>query len=149
MKTTQLLGALAAATLSTTSLAKADWYGSYDGDRGSYYGPRSGSGYIEVDYRGGGYGGGGYGGGYDHGRGYGGGYGGGSYGGGYGGGSYRRPMSLEARAQLRLRSMGYYRGPIDGDFGYGSRRALARFQHDHRLRVSGWLDWPTRRALGL
>ncbi|MGC4015751.1 MAG: peptidoglycan-binding protein [Luteolibacter sp.] len=130
MKTTQMLGALAAVTLSTTSLAKADWYGPSDG-RGSYYGSRgSGGGYVEVEYRGG----------YDHGRGY---------GGGYGGGSYRRPMSLEARAQIRLRSMGYYRGPIDGDFGYGSRRALIRFQHDRGLRMTGWLDWPSRRALGL
>ncbi|MFD0893125.1 peptidoglycan-binding protein [Luteolibacter ambystomatis] len=140
MKTTQMIGALVAATLSTTSLAQADWYGSHDGDRGSYYGPRSG-GYVEVDYRGGR-------GGYDHDRGYGGGDRGG-YGGGYGGSYHRRPMSLEARAQLRLRSMGYYRGPIDGDFGYGSRRALARFQRDHRLRITGWLDWSTRRALGL
>lgn len=64
-------------------------------------------------------------------------------------GRYRPAMSLEARAQLRLRQQGYYYGPIDGDFGYGSRRALYRFQRDHRLPMTGYLDWRTRRSLGL
>jgi len=72
----------------------------------------------------------------------------------YGGGGpgYHRPhhrMSLQARAQLRLRELGYYHGPIDGDFGRGSRRALVRFQRDHRLAMSGWLDPYTIRALRL
>lgn len=62
---------------------------------------------------------------------------------------YRRPMSTEARAQFRLRELGYYRGPIDGSFGYGSRSALARFQRDYRMRPTGWLDERTRRALRL
>lgn len=60
---------------------------------------------------------------------------------------YRRPMSTEARAQLRLRELGYYRGPIDGSFGHGSRSALFRFQRDYRMRPTGWLDERTRRAL--
>ncbi len=58
-------------------------------------------------------------------------------------------MSTEARAQLRLRELGYYRGSIDGSFGYGSRSALTRFQRDYRLRPTGWLDERTRRALRL
>ncbi len=62
---------------------------------------------------------------------------------------YHRPMSTEARAQLRLRELGYYRGPIDGSFGYGSKSALARFQRDNRMRPTGWLDECTRRALRL
>jgi hypothetical protein len=61
----------------------------------------------------------------------------------------RPRMSTEARAQLRLRELGYYRGPIDGSFGRGSQSALVRFQRDHRLRPTGWLDERTRRALRL
>lgn len=60
-----------------------------------------------------------------------------------------RPMSLEARAQLKLRQYGYYRGPIDGSFGRGSRYALMQFQRDHRLPRTGALDRRTLRALGL
>lgn len=60
-----------------------------------------------------------------------------------------RPMSLEARAQLKLRQYGYYRGPVDGSFGRGSRYALMQFQRDHRLPRTGALDWRTLRALGL
>lgn len=56
-------------------------------------------------------------------------------------------MSTEARAQLKLRELGYYRGPIDGAFGRGSKAALVRFQRDKRLRQTGWLDERTRRAL--
>ena len=59
----------------------------------------------------------------------------------------RRPMSVEARAQLRLRELGYYRGAIDGSFGRGSKAALARFQRDNGIRPTGWLDERTRRAL--
>jgi len=58
-------------------------------------------------------------------------------------------VSVEAQAQLRLRHLGYYYGPIDGSFGYGSQRALIRFQQDHYLPASGYLDWRTRRALGV
>lgn len=75
---------------------------------------------------------------------------GGGHGPGYGGGG--RPhhrMSLQARAQLRLRELGFYRGPVDGDFGPGSRRALVRFQQRRGLAVTGWLDVRTQRALRL
>lgn len=59
----------------------------------------------------------------------------------------RRPMRTEARAQQRLRELGYYRGPVDGEFGRNSRNALARFQRDNRLRPTGSLDERTLRAL--
>ncbi len=59
----------------------------------------------------------------------------------------RRPMRTEARAQQRLRDLGYYRGPVDGQFGRGSQSALARFQRDNRLRATGYLDERTVRAL--
>jgi hypothetical protein len=61
----------------------------------------------------------------------------------------RQPVSIEALAQVRLRELGYYRGGIDGSFGRGSRMALARFQHDHGLRPTGWLDEHTLHALQL
>lgn len=70
-----------------------------------------------------------------------------SYGGGYH--EHGRRDRIEYRAQLRLRQLGYYRGRIDGDFGRGSRQALARFQRHHGLRPTGWLDGRTIRALHL
>ncbi len=61
----------------------------------------------------------------------------------------RRRPSIEYRAQLRLRELGYYRGRIDGSFGRGSQSALARFQRDNRLRPNGNLNKNTLRALRL
>jgi peptidoglycan hydrolase-like protein with peptidoglycan-binding domain len=58
-----------------------------------------------------------------------------------------RRESIEAQAQRRLRELGYYRGPIDGDFGRGSRKALSRFQRDNRLPATARLDDRTLRAL--
>lgn len=62
---------------------------------------------------------------------------------------HRRRPSTEYRAQQRLRELGYYRGPIDGQFGRGSQGALARFQRDNRMRPTGYLDERTIRALRL
>lgn len=53
----------------------------------------------------------------------------------------------ERDAQLRLRQLGYYYGPIDGIIGRGSQRAILRFQRDYRLPPTGWLDQRTLRAL--
>ena len=58
-------------------------------------------------------------------------------------------MSLSAKAQLRLRQLGYYYGRVDGSFGPQSRKALVRFQRDHHLPRTGWLDQRTVRALRL
>lgn len=67
--------------------------------------------------------------------------------------SYHRPppphVRLEVRVQMKLRYLGYYRGPVDGRFGPGSRAALARFQRHHGLRPTGWYDSRTLRRLGL
>lgn len=62
---------------------------------------------------------------------------------------YRRGPSLEARVQMRLKRLGYYRGPVDGSFGRGSRAALARFQRHSGLRPTGALDGRTIRMLRL
>jgi len=53
----------------------------------------------------------------------------------------------EVRAQVRLQKLGYYCGAIDGSFGYGSRKALMRFQVDRDLPVTGRLDRCTLNAL--
>lgn len=62
---------------------------------------------------------------------------------------HRRSMSTAARAQLRLRELGYYHGAIDGVFGRYSRYSLMRFQRDHRLYATGSLNERTIRALRL
>src|ERR1700749_106533 len=42
------------------------------------------------------------------------------------------PISLAERqtAQRSLQAVGYYTGPIDGDLGAGSRRAIRKWQRD-------------------
>lgn len=57
--------------------------------------------------------------------------------------------SLAASAQDRLNRLGYSAGPADGVIGPQTRDALADFQNDNRLPVTGNLDTPTVRALGL
>ncbi len=94
---------------------------------------------------------GGYGYGYGHDRDRGGHYDRG-YGRGYDRGPGRWDRShryhrTEMQAQLRLRQLGYYRGPIDGIIGRGTRYAIVRFQRDYRLPVTGRLDHRTLRAL--
>jgi N-acetylmuramoyl-L-alanine amidase len=51
--------------------------------------------------------------------------------------------------QERLRRTGYYRGPVDGVWGSGTRIALERFQRDRRLLVTGEPSRDTMAALGL
>lgn len=57
--------------------------------------------------------------------------------------------SAVAAAQEQLRQQGYYRGEIDGILGPQTRRAIARYQSDQGLRVTGILTPDTVRALGL
>jgi N-acetylmuramoyl-L-alanine amidase len=51
--------------------------------------------------------------------------------------------------QADLAQLGYYRGPIDGLFGVGTRTALTRYQIDHNLQVTGSLTNDTLQSLGL
>jgi len=105
-------------------------------------------------------------GGYGYGRGYGGrGYGG--YGGypyyGYG---YNEPAytvygtssynndsddggSVSVRVQRELAREGYYRGAIDGIFGPSTRGAIAAYQRDNGLRVTGTINGHLLDALDL
>ena len=49
--------------------------------------------------------------------------------------------------QAALRRLGYYCGPIDGVFSAEVSDAIARFQKNYSMRVTGTLTDPVRRAL--
>jgi Putative peptidoglycan binding domain len=57
--------------------------------------------------------------------------------------------SIVANAQEELAQEGYYRGEIDGILGPETSRAIARFQSNQGLRVTGALTRATLDALGL
>ncbi|HEY5893834.1 MAG TPA: peptidoglycan-binding protein [Chthoniobacterales bacterium] len=57
--------------------------------------------------------------------------------------------SIEARVQRALSRRGYYYGPIDGDIGPGSRRAIARYQAHNGFRVTGTITRGLLRSLGI
>lgn len=57
--------------------------------------------------------------------------------------------SLEMDVQQALRRHGYYRGQIDGDIGPGSRSAIRDYQADRGLPITGRVDGPLLRSLGL
>ncbi len=54
-----------------------------------------------------------------------------------------------AALQRDLRRLGYYCGPINGVFSNEVSDAIARFQKNYSMRVSGTLNDPVRRALHL
>jgi peptidoglycan hydrolase-like protein with peptidoglycan-binding domain len=47
---------------------------------------------------------------------------------------------LASELQRALSQEGYYRGPIDGDIGSGSRAAIRAYQSDHGLEPTGRID---------
>lgn len=55
----------------------------------------------------------------------------------------------EASVQRALAQRGYYRGPIDGDMGPGSRAAVARYQADNGMKPTGAINDGLLRSLGL
>jgi peptidoglycan hydrolase-like protein with peptidoglycan-binding domain len=57
--------------------------------------------------------------------------------------------SIVVAAQQRLASMGFYAGPIDGAFGPMTSSAVATYQEDQGLPVTGRLDRRTRASLGI
>jgi hypothetical protein len=63
--------------------------------------------------------------------------------------SDQKPDSTVTAAQEQLARQGYYRGEIDGIFGAETHSAIARYQSNHGLRVTGSLNMDTLRALGL
>ena len=61
--------------------------------------------------------------------------------------SYSDSLAVDVQSELRRR--GYYRGPIDGDIGPGSRAAIRNYQYDRGLSATGRIDSSLLRALGI
>lgn len=61
--------------------------------------------------------------------------------------SYSDSLAVDVQQELRRR--GYYRGPIDGDIGPGSRHAICAYQDDRGLAVTGRIDSSLLRSLGI
>ena len=57
--------------------------------------------------------------------------------------------STNALVQRALASRGYYHGSIDGAIGSQSRRAIASYQQDRRLRTTGTITDELLRSLGI
>lgn len=57
--------------------------------------------------------------------------------------------ALARSVQRRLADQGYYNGPIDGDIGPGSRRAIVSYQENNGLRATGRIDDRLLASLGL
>ena len=62
-------------------------------------------------------------------------------------GSYSDSLAVDVQRELRRR--GYYRGPIDGDIGPGSRSAIRAYQYDRGLSATGRIDSSLLRSLGI
>jgi hypothetical protein len=59
------------------------------------------------------------------------------------------PDQVIANVQRALQQAGYYTGPVTGSIGSGTRAALANFQRDSDLIITGAIDEPTVASLGL
>jgi hypothetical protein len=57
--------------------------------------------------------------------------------------------STDASVQRALARRGYYNGPIDGSLGPGSRNAIARYQRERGLPVTGTVTSSLLRSLGI
>ncbi len=70
-------------------------------------------------------------------------------------GEYTAPVysessgTIAADVQSRLAAQGYNPGPVDGVIGAQTRGAISDFQADHALPVTGQIDTPLLRTLGL
>ncbi len=73
-------------------------------------------------------------------------YGYGYYGPNYG---YDNGGSVSIQVQTQLARDGYYRGPIDGVVGPGTRAAIAAYQRDNGLRVTGGITGGLLNSLGI
>jgi hypothetical protein len=66
---------------------------------------------------------------------------------GYSGYGYSNNGSVVSSVQSSLANNGYYNGPIDGDAGPGTRNAIARYQSDNNLNVTGHINGPLLQSL--
>jgi hypothetical protein len=62
---------------------------------------------------------------------------------------YSSSANLAASVQEELVQKGYNPGAVDGVIGPQTRNAIAQFQSDHRLPVTGEIDSATISAMGL
>ena len=53
---------------------------------------------------------------------------------------YNDGNSIEREVQRGLARNGYYRGPIDGDVGYGTRAAIRAYQLDYGLAPTSYIN---------
>ena len=60
-----------------------------------------------------------------------------------------RDSSMNAAVQQALARSGYYNGPIDGSLGPVSRQAIANYQSDRGMRVTGTPNNSLINSLGL
>jgi hypothetical protein len=59
------------------------------------------------------------------------------------------PDEVIANVQTALQGAGYYVGPVTGSLSVDTRAAIANFQRDYGLPITGAIDEPTVEALGL
>jgi len=59
------------------------------------------------------------------------------------------PDEVIANVQTALQDAGYFYGPITGSLSVDTRAAIANFQRDYGLPITGAIDEPTVEALGL
>lgn len=59
------------------------------------------------------------------------------------------PDQVVINVQHALKQLGYYAGDVTGSLGVSTRQALSAYQKDYGLDVTGAVDEPTVRALGL
>jgi Putative peptidoglycan binding domain len=59
------------------------------------------------------------------------------------------PDQVIANVQVALQQAGYYVGPVTGSLGPATRAALANYQRDYGLIITGAIDEPTVVSLGL
>jgi hypothetical protein len=59
------------------------------------------------------------------------------------------PDQVIANVQRALQQEGYYLGPVTGSLAPATRAAIARYQIDHGLILTGAIDQPTIESLGL
>ncbi len=60
-----------------------------------------------------------------------------------------RRVSVASQVQAKLAAKGFYYGKIDGLLGPQSRDAIAQYQSQHRVRVTGYIDEWLLKSLGL
>ncbi len=56
---------------------------------------------------------------------------------------------MSAQVQADLARDGYYNGPVDGLVGPGTQAAIAAYQRDNGLRVTGTITNGLLRSLGI